>query len=522
MNKKIIVISCILLLPLTAYAGFRLYEKTEKTTPIGTDIVGIEDSADSWNVKKIELQDLPISTAAAAKNATQDTAIEDKQDALISGTNIKTINSTPILGAGDITIAGGTVDATIIDGSTNPTTGDAIFDEFATRLLQSNLESILDGATLTGLTLDGTLTLPAATTLPDDSVGAAQLADGDLGDVSVSGGVVTVDVATGGMYVDTPWTYSDSACTSGQYALTETFRYDCIANGNINKTALTDWDSPAATYTLSLTLVGVLPGDSVNGISVAGPTDITGLSSATYALTEVFGGTNDTIVCAAPATGSNNNYTVDMSSQAQSGTCTFSVSAGETAVATDDFSSYSHASLLGSQSAYDAVLNDFITLNTTHARGNTISANNAVVSTATFNADQYSTALVGTISATGSYGAAARMSGADATAKFYAAAASGGGWIYLYSYDGSDTGAERDEIQSSNAYTPAIGDEIRIEATGTGTALRLTVKIKEDGGSFVNVFTDVDPVREFDTGEPGMYQYGNAGDAFDSWAAGNL
>ena len=34
-------------------------------------------------------------------------ALSGKQDTLVSGTNIKTINSTPLLGSGDITISGG-------------------------------------------------------------------------------------------------------------------------------------------------------------------------------------------------------------------------------------------------------------------------------------------------------------------------------------------------------------------------------------------------------------------------------
>lgn len=52
-----------------------------------------------------------------------DTALNTKQDTLISGTNIKTINNTSILGAGNISIQGGgsiTVDSTWITGSTNP------------------------------------------------------------------------------------------------------------------------------------------------------------------------------------------------------------------------------------------------------------------------------------------------------------------------------------------------------------------------------------------------------------------
>ena len=52
-----------------------------------------------------------------------DTALNSKQNTLISGTNIKTINNTSLLGTGNINIQGGgsiTIDSTWITGSTNP------------------------------------------------------------------------------------------------------------------------------------------------------------------------------------------------------------------------------------------------------------------------------------------------------------------------------------------------------------------------------------------------------------------
>lgn len=52
-----------------------------------------------------------------------DTALNSKQNTLVSGTNIKTINNTSLLGTGNINIQGGgsiTVDSTWITGSTNP------------------------------------------------------------------------------------------------------------------------------------------------------------------------------------------------------------------------------------------------------------------------------------------------------------------------------------------------------------------------------------------------------------------
>ena len=67
-----------------------------------------------------------------------DTALNSKQDSLISGTNIKTINNTSLLGTGNINIQGGgsiTVDSTWITGSTNPA---------ESQLIQSALEDKTD------------------------------------------------------------------------------------------------------------------------------------------------------------------------------------------------------------------------------------------------------------------------------------------------------------------------------------------------------------------------------------------
>lgn len=59
-------------------------------------------------------------------------AVSGKQDTLISGTSIKTINNESLLGSGNITIeAAGTVDQTIISGSTNAVAGGAVYDGLA-------------------------------------------------------------------------------------------------------------------------------------------------------------------------------------------------------------------------------------------------------------------------------------------------------------------------------------------------------------------------------------------------------
>lgn len=62
-----------------------------------------------------------------------DTSVSGKQDTLVSGTNIKTINNESILGSGNIIIEGGgsiTIDPSLDSGSTNAVANSAITTEF--------------------------------------------------------------------------------------------------------------------------------------------------------------------------------------------------------------------------------------------------------------------------------------------------------------------------------------------------------------------------------------------------------
>lgn len=68
--------------------------------------------------------------------------VDDKQDTLVSGTNIKTINNTSILGSGNIDIQGG--------GGTTYTAGDGID-------ITNNVISV-DGVSTSELTIDTTPT----------------------------------------------------------------------------------------------------------------------------------------------------------------------------------------------------------------------------------------------------------------------------------------------------------------------------------------------------------------------------
>ena len=84
-----------------------------------TDVLPIVDTS-ATTTKKITLTQVKTSlalnnvdnTSDANKpvSSAQQTALDAKQATLVSGTNIKTINSTSILGSGDITISGGISD----------------------------------------------------------------------------------------------------------------------------------------------------------------------------------------------------------------------------------------------------------------------------------------------------------------------------------------------------------------------------------------------------------------------------
>lgn len=100
-----------------------------------------------------------ISTALNAKADTATTytktetdnaitaATSTKQDTLVSGTNIKTINNQSIIGEGNITIeggSGGSVDQTIISGSANAVAGGAVYTQLDGLKLKKITQSAYD------------------------------------------------------------------------------------------------------------------------------------------------------------------------------------------------------------------------------------------------------------------------------------------------------------------------------------------------------------------------------------------
>jgi hypothetical protein len=74
----------------------KITDLVELISAASGDVLPIVDISDDIT-KKIQVSNFPISTATQ-------TAIDAKQDTLVSGTNIKTINSTSLLGSGDVAV----------------------------------------------------------------------------------------------------------------------------------------------------------------------------------------------------------------------------------------------------------------------------------------------------------------------------------------------------------------------------------------------------------------------------------
>ena len=74
----------------------RITDLTELTNPTTDDVLPIVDIATN-TTQKVQVGNLPTTTAVT-------NALATKQDTLVSGTNIKTLNSTSLLGSGDIVL----------------------------------------------------------------------------------------------------------------------------------------------------------------------------------------------------------------------------------------------------------------------------------------------------------------------------------------------------------------------------------------------------------------------------------
>lgn len=167
--------------------------------------------------------------------------INTKQDALVSGTNIKTVNNTSLLGSGNITITGsGTVVDSVIDpNSTNPVENSAIANALA-----SKQDDLVIG---NGLEISGNyLTSP--------------LSDYYLARCSANTGTVA------GVSKMIPLEHQKSSGT----AFTETNGYlVCQVDGYYEVSASATWQPDSSGSTCSVHLLMDASGNSVHGYAVS-------------------------------------------------------------------------------------------------------------------------------------------------------------------------------------------------------------------------------------------------------------
>ena len=106
--------------------------KTVELTQAQYDALSVKDPNTFYIITDAQGADLSQYYTSAQTESAITQAISGKQDTLISGTNIKTINNESLLGSGNIVIqgGGGTVDQTIISGSTNAVAGGAVYNKF--------------------------------------------------------------------------------------------------------------------------------------------------------------------------------------------------------------------------------------------------------------------------------------------------------------------------------------------------------------------------------------------------------
>ena len=112
-----------------------------------------------------------------------DDALSDKQDSLVSGTNIKTVNNNSLLGSGNISISGsGTVDSSLSTTSTNPVQNQAIANaitdlETDVTSLNNSITNKVDTIYSTTATCNSTLAFTSTTTVNFRRIGNIVIAD---------------------------------------------------------------------------------------------------------------------------------------------------------------------------------------------------------------------------------------------------------------------------------------------------------------------------------------------------------
>lgn len=101
----------------------------ESTNPvqnrvITAEITSVRTSIDQTNIELTNAKN--TIDAVSSKVDSANSTISTKQDKLVSGTNIKTINGQSVLGEGDITISGGTSESIVLDDIVTETSNNAV------------------------------------------------------------------------------------------------------------------------------------------------------------------------------------------------------------------------------------------------------------------------------------------------------------------------------------------------------------------------------------------------------------
>jgi len=119
----------------------KITDLTAITTIVDTDVFPIVD-VDADETKKITISQVKAQSPVQSVNGS--TGAVTVQETLVSGTNIKTINSTSILGSGDITISGGSTDWGDIGGTLSNQTDlqNALDAKQATLVSGTNIKTV--------------------------------------------------------------------------------------------------------------------------------------------------------------------------------------------------------------------------------------------------------------------------------------------------------------------------------------------------------------------------------------------
>jgi len=159
----------------TTTIGSLINGATAKTTPVDADMVGLMDSAASNVLKKLSWANIKATlktyfdtlyatvthTHAQSDVTNLVSDLAGKQATLVSGTNIKTINGSSVLGSGDLTVTGGS-------GSPGGSTTQIQFNDAgafggdADLTWDKTTNDLVLGGTDTGITLKGITNEPSA------------------------------------------------------------------------------------------------------------------------------------------------------------------------------------------------------------------------------------------------------------------------------------------------------------------------------------------------------------------------